>query len=187
MSKTSTDVIRQNLLSSAMQRHTLSGATMGTRYSAVFYAPVGFSADELSRSLSTAVDEVDRQMSNWNEASDLSRLNRAAVGTWVDIPDGLQEVLMAALDIERQSDGAFNIAVGEAVSGWGFGPPVYRPASIRGEVAACPEPSRHLELASGRARKHRSMTLDLSGIAKGYGVDRMASVMARFGLTAKRL
>ncbi len=93
-------------------------------------------------------------------------------------------VLLAALDIERQSNGAFNIAVGEAVSAWGFGPPARQPNCRRGESSVCPEPSRHLELENGRARKHLPMTLDLSGIAKGYGVDRMASVMARFGLTA---
>lgn len=184
MSKMSIDVTRKDMAPLILQRRNLSGATMGTRYSAAFYAPVGFATADLGQALSAAVDEVDRQMSNWNEASDLARLNRATVGSWVDIPDGLHDVLTAALDIERQSAGAFNVAVGEAVSAWGFGPPARQPRSRRGDADACPEPSLHLELERGRALKHRPMTLDLSGIAKGFGVDRMASIMDHCGLAS---
>ena len=36
---------------------------------------------------------------------------------------------------------------------------------------------------AGRVRKHHLLTLDLSGIAKGYGVDRLAEVAAAFGIT----
>ena len=163
-------------------RRTLSGATMGTRYSAIFHAPLDFGLDDLRLALQAAVDEVDDQMSIWKEQSDLNRLNSSAVGTWVDIPDALHEVLSAALDIERQSSGAFNIAVGDRVQAWGFGPQGPAAGLLDRADTPCAQPSRQLELAAGRVRKYAAMTLDLNGIAKGYGVDRMAAVMVRFGL-----
>lgn len=166
------------------QRYTLGGATMGTRYSAVFYAPPGFATDALAGALFAAVDEVDRQMSLWLAHSDLNRLNRAPVGSWIVVPDELHEVLRTALDVEQASGGAFNVAVGNAVRAWGFGPPGGESTAEHSPTGRCPRPSIDLELEPRRVRKHVAMTLDLDGIAKGYGVDRMAAVMHRFALTS---
>lgn len=165
-----------------LQRYTLGGPTMGTRYAAVFYAPAGFEMSRIEQAVGAAVATVDGQMSNWSETSDLARLNKADLETWVEIPAQLHEVLTAALDVERKSQGAFNIAVGDAVGAAGFGPTFLRQSRQRNAQEPCPAPSLHLELAYGRARKHVAMTLDLNGIAKGYAVDRMAEVMNRHGL-----
>ena len=67
-------------------RRTLNGPTMGTRYSAVFFAPEGTDIDALAAALFGAVDRVDRQMSTWKAGSDLNRLNNSPVGEWVAIP-----------------------------------------------------------------------------------------------------
>ena len=44
-----------------------------------------------------------------------------------------------------------------------------------------------LDAEALRARKHDAMTLDLSGIAKGYGVDRLTEVAHAFGIPAALL
>ena len=83
MSKTSTDLIR----------HALSGPTMGTRWSALFFTPPGFDARPVQTALQKAVDVVDAHMSTWKPDSDLMRLNRAPIGVSVAIPDDLAHVL----------------------------------------------------------------------------------------------
>lgn len=175
MSKMSTDLMR----------HALNGATMGTRWSALFHAAPGLDVAAIRMAMQAAVAQVDAQMSTWKPDSDLMRLNAAAPGVWVDIPPELMEVLETALGIGRLSDGAFDIGVGDAVAAWGFGPQKASPAAIRESLARPRRPAHELlelDRAGLRVRKHGAITLDLSGIAKGYGVDRLAEVATGFGI-----
>jgi len=171
----------------SLDRQVVNGATMGTRYSAVFYAPGPYGSSELGHALQAAVDAVDNQMSTWKPDSDLMRLNRAPTGMWVDIPVQLCVVLSAALEIGRLSGGAFDIGVGELVSAWGFGSshPVGR-QTLAPVAKASPGLPAHLcldlDCKRRRVRKRAEITLDLSGIAKGYGVDELARVLVSQGI-----
>lgn len=172
----------------ALQRHALSGETMGTRYSAIFFAAAGVDESAVGTALFAAADQVDRQMSTWKPDSDLSRLNAMPAQQWLTVPEELVEVLETALRIGVQSHGAFDIGVGDLVNAWGFGPagptPDERRASALKEHAHHPA-SDILEIdhVQNRVRKRASITLDLSGIAKGFGVDALASCLDSFGIT----
>ena len=175
MSKTSTELIR----------HALNGPTMGTRWSALFFAVPGFDTGPVQAALQQATDEVDAQMSTWNPDSDLMRLNRAPVNTPVVVPDELAQVLALGVAIGRASGGAFDIGMGDAVQAWGFGPEAVNEEGIRRALSAPRRPAHEtLELAGSRVRKREAITLDLNGIAKGYGVDRLAQTLRSFGITA---
>lgn len=177
MSKMSTDTLPT--------RHTLSGETMGTRYSAVFFANPDCDLAALSRALFEAVDRVDQQMSTWKPDSDLNRLNHAPLGSWVTLPPQVLQVLEMAQRIRARSGGAFDVSVGESVAAWGFGAHAATewpdPASVMPTRAA--GGAFELNTPLRRARLLRRASLDLSGIAKGFGVDELGRVMARFGIT----
>jgi thiamine biosynthesis lipoprotein len=160
---------------------------MGTRYSAVFFAPADADIEALNTALFAAVDRVDRQMSTWKPESDLNRLNAAPVGDWIMIPRELTTVLAASLRIGRASNGAFDIGVGDLVAAWGFGaagpgPDAERIAALAGQARPATTTALKLDEAGRRARKRAPLSLDLSGIAKGYGVDEMARVMEAFAI-----
>ena len=175
MSKMSTDLVR----------HALNGPTMGTRWSALFFAPAGFDPGPIREALQAAVDRVDEQMSTWKPGSALMRLNAAPVGAWCDLPGDLARVLHLGLAIGRASDGAFDIATGDAVAAWGFGPAEAAPAAIRAATGMPRRPAWEcLDLDGRRLRKRAPVTLDLNGIAKGHGVDLLAGVLAGGGITA---
>lgn len=168
-------------------RITLNGPSMGTRWSASLDADARVDVTALRQDLAAAVQQVDAQMSPWKPDSDLMRLNRAPVDTWVDLPAELTAVLACALDIHRLSAGAFDPGVGALVDAWGFGAVRDAPDAVaihnarqgrRPPTHACLE----LDQAAGRARKHAPLQLDLCGIAKGYAVDRMAAVLQRHGV-----
>tara|TARA_R100000935_G_C2835069_1_gene167606 strand:+ start:373 stop:1374 length:1002 start_codon:yes stop_codon:yes gene_type:complete len=169
-----------------LQRHALNGPTMGTRWSALFYRAEGFDPAPVQAALQAAVGEVDDQMSTWNPTSDLTRLNAAPVDEWVAVPARLMTVLRLGLKIGRATDGAFDIGMGDAVAAWGFGPQCATPEDIRAAMSAPRLPAYEvLDLdAAGRARKRAPITLDLNGIAKGYGVDRLTEVLTGFGITS---
>lgn len=160
----------------------LSGPTMGARWSAVFHGdPLGWH-DDLRLALQASVDEVDRQMSTYRRDSDLNRLNAAPVGAWVDLPAETIAVIEAALAIGEASGGAFDVGVGDLVAAWGFG----ADARSDSNPALTSVALKNLELdaAGRRARKWAPLRLDLSGIAKGYGVDRLGETMDRFGIAS---
>lgn len=173
----------------ALQRYQLHGPTMGSRYTAVFYAPPDAPQAAIARDLFTPVDTVDRQMSTWRADSDLCRLNRAPLGEWLAVPEKLIEVLTAAVRIERESEGAFDINVGDLVSAWGFGPGAGRPDNAR--IAALIDTARtpagkalEIDTEHRRVRKHAAVSLDLSGIAKGFAVDELARCLDGYGIDA---
>ncbi|MGR6432618.1 FAD:protein FMN transferase [Rhizobium sp. PAMB 3174] len=168
-------------------RHALNGPTMGTRWSALFHMPHHFDASEVEREMADAVSAVDRQMSTWKPESDINRLNAAPTGEWLNMPQEIIEVLAAGLAIGQASGGAFDIGMGDAVTAWGFGPDTANETAIRTARIAKRYPAHQaleLDIRNGKARKHAAMRFDLNGIAKGYGVDRLAAVAARHGIKA---
>lgn len=173
--------------SEPVERRTLHGPAMGTRWSATLDADWTLDLHALRQDLAVTVEQVDAQMSPWKPDSDLMRLNRTVVGTWVELPEEMLQVLACALDIERLSAGAFDTGVGALVDAWGFGAARDAPdaAAIRSTRAAR-RPTTHatleLDLAARRARKHAPIQIDLCGIAKGYAVDRMVEVLQRHGV-----
>lgn len=69
-----------------LQRYSLNGPTMGSRYTALFYAAPGFATRDIADRLAQAVERVEQQMSSWNPTSDLNRLNSAPRHHWVSVP-----------------------------------------------------------------------------------------------------
>lgn len=168
-------------------RHTLNGATMGTRWSATFYATAATDLAAVRDALAQVVDRVDAQMSTWQPASDLMRFNAAPTDTWIALPAELLQVLDRGLAIGRASGGAFDVGLGDLVAAWGFGAAGDTPDAdaIRRtrQVARSPaHATLELDLGAGRARKRAPCTLDLSGIAKGFAVDEMTRTLGIFGI-----
>lgn len=160
---------------------------MGTRWTAI--VPAGErGSDLLTACLQDALDRINAQMSTWDPHSVISRLNRAPRG-WYQVPDALFDVLSHALTTARASAGSYDPTVGELVDLWGFGP--------RGPA---PTPPRHDDIAQAVQRcgwrklrldgDHRAvwqpggLHLDLSSIAKGYGVDCIAATLDQHGLSS---
>ncbi len=162
----------------------LGSLTMGARWSVLID---DHGADPtLQARFQAAVDEVDAHMSSWKPDSDLMRLNAAPLDTWVSLPNRLMIVLEAGLAISRQTGGAFEMNVGDAVRAWGFGPDATDLHAIRTASAArraAANEALDLDRANGCARKSAALMLDLSGITKGYGVDRLAETATQLGVS----
>ncbi len=170
-------------MSTESARIALNGPTMGTRWTALFYAEPSVDPDTIRAALQAVVEEVDGQMSTWNAGSDLMRINAAPVGQWVPVPERLRQVLGLGLEIGRASGGAFDIGMGDAVTAWGFGPEAAAPDVIRAAMEAPRRPAHEvLELDGDHVRKAARIALDLNGIAKGYGVDRLAETLRDHGV-----
>ena len=121
---------------------------------------------------------VIAQMSNWQAESDINRFNTLPIGTWVELPLDMMTVLKAGLTMARLSGGAFDPAIGQMVERWGFGP-----LGVTGPemMPAHPAPWTLIETADQSARRLADVSLDFSGIAKGFAVDAVAEALHDLG------
>ncbi|WP_430318384.1 FAD:protein FMN transferase [Pseudomonas nitroreducens] len=169
------------------ERYDFNGATMGTRYRAVFYSSDSQNKEELAQQLNMAVMRVDLQMSNWRPDSELMRFNDLEPDIWMTLPAELLWVLHTAIQVGVESAGAFDIAVGDLVGAWGFGPQsAFANDGEREALRRQPRPSAvtalEFDFGTGRVRKRHPVHLDLSGIAKGFGVDQLARCLEDHGI-----
>jgi thiamine biosynthesis lipoprotein len=149
--------------------------------------PGGQPAERLQEAVRSALQSVDARMSLYRPESELNGFNRAGAGAPVSLSAELFAVLAAARDVSRWSDGAFDVTVAPAVETWGFGvnkqrrvPAAEQVAMQRGKVDW-----RALELdpvhrTAGKGRQ--GLQVDLGGIAKGYGVDAVATALDGLGI-----
>lgn len=168
--------------------HKFSGDTMGTRYHiTVVDEAEGLDAAALQAKIDARLVDINQSMSTYIEDSELQRFNAAPVDTWVPLSNDLFEVLLLSMEIGWISDGAFDVTVGPLVDLWGFGPvPRSEPPDAEALAAARAQVGQsalELDLLEQRARKKRPVQLDLSAVAKGYGVDMLAELLNAEGIT----
>ncbi len=163
-----------------------SRVSMACTYTVVVY---GTDRIQLPLIVNTAFEEIDRidqLMSNYNPDSPLSQINREADKHTVVVEPELFDFIQLCLKYSRESDGAFDITVGPLMKSWGFYrgegriPWFFELWNVMRKVGY-----QRLILDSHDRTIQFSvsgMELDLGGIAKGYAVDRVISLLKEYGI-----
>ncbi len=168
---------------------TFSGDTMGTRYTVKVVDLPGH-PQTVENDIQRELQRIDGLMSTYRGDSELSKLNRFdRTGEWFDVSPQTAAVIEEALAVGRLTGGAFDVTVGPLVNLWNFGPDktiveeVPTPEAI--ETAAIRVGFQHVELRTDPPavrKKLAGLYIDLSGVAKGYAVDRVAEYLAGRGM-----
>jgi FAD:protein FMN transferase len=127
---------------------------------------------------------VEALLSRFDDASELSELNRRAGRGPLRLGADLMAVLVAAEGFRRSSGGAFNIAVEPLMRSWGFhAPRAAEPSPAELAEARAAVRAAEVRLAGNRVVLPSVHTqLDLGGIGVGYGLDRMGVVLRAHGI-----
>ena len=165
-----------------------SADAMGSTYTVELY---GYDRVKMEAAADAALDEarrLDQLLSNYKADSEWSQVNQHAAERPMKISPELFQLFSACLDYSRQSEGAFDIAVGPLMKVWGFykgtGHLPHRP-EIEAAMAHVGYRHVHLDAASGSVWFDRpGVELDPGGIGKGYAVDRMVDILKRNGVNA---
>lgn len=132
----------------------------------------------IDRCFAEAAD-IHRLMSFQEPTSDVSRLNRQAHGSPVEVDKRTYEVLRQATEISRRSAGVFDVTVAPRAVACG--------ASAPPPGAPMPDPEARwhdIRLLPGEhVQFERPLWIDLSGIAKGYAVDRLIEIISTASTT----
>lgn len=126
-----------------------------------------------------AFDEVrtaERRLSSWDATSELSRLNQAPPGRWIEMSPWTAAILAEVRDWVVATGGAFDPAVGSAVAAWdlhGAG----RTASsdeLRDAHRQAGMDAWQIDPVEHRARHAPGVRLDAGGFGKGAGLRKAA-------------
>lgn len=168
--------------SDAPEKMAFNGSTMGTTYSVTLYTKdPRYTKEEVQRKVDIVLERVNAQMSTYDPDSELSRFNEYKSTQPVVISRDLERVVSRALEIANETQGALDVTVGPLVNLWGFGPqakPEKEPT--QSEIDAIREKIGYQKLRVENhqlIKDHPDMYVDLSTIAKGYGVDRVAYLL----------
>jgi len=154
----------------------ITGPTMGTTYTV---KTVG--SDVSKSQIEQTLDQVNKTFSTWDADSELSLLNRQPVNQWVDVSSELFFVLSQSQKIYQQTQGYFDPGVGRLIDAWGFGvvKVKYKPSRTQVNELLPLSSIQYLQLNDGRVKKTRDIHINLSAIAKGFGVDQVADLLKK--------
>ena len=168
------------------ERVTFDGSTMGTSYHIVVTAEFGAKTNtQLKKIVEHRLKEISQHLSTYIIDSEISRLNQAEAGAWFQVSPDLYRVINAADSVSRMTDGAFDITIGPVVELWGFGntkkvsqkePPTEEQVLVikkhvgyqKLEIQEKPPAIKKLD---------SDLKIDVSAIAKGYGVDEIVLLL----------
>lgn len=166
----------------------LSGSTMGTTYS-VTGVDQNRTIDKavLQKAIEKTLADVNTQMSNWDETSEVSRFNASGSTAPMVVSEGIAKVVKASQEIHHASDGQFDITLGPVIEAWGFGAKTSSaPASTEALAAMVSADKRMqgLKVKGNTLNKEKPDTqIYLPSIGKGYGVDQIAQVVKDAGMS----
>jgi FAD:protein FMN transferase len=175
-------------------RLVVSGPAMGTSYtiqvvlgrkiSSIRYDALQV---KLTRDIGKIIDGIVERMSVRSPASEIYRFNHFQGNGWFPVSADTARVVSHALKISERSGGAFDITMGPLIAIWGF-----RAEQKSGIIPAdseIEEALRRVGYRNLRARifppalkkENPGICCDLSAIAKGFAVDRVAEYLESIG------
>ena len=165
---------------------------MGTTYRIVVTGISDtFKHASLQNDVEKTLETICQIFSTYISDSEISHFNQCDANKWFSISEDLYDVVKAAADISRKTDGAFDITIGPTVDLWGFG------TEKKSKTRDVPNESEILEIKKSIGYENvelqetppalrklqRNVKLDASAIAKGFAVDEiLALLMKRKGI-----
>ena len=166
------------------------GRTMGSPYTVQIAGAVlaEKQVDTLKAEVEDRLKEINRQMSHYQPDSELSRFNQAPPNTPFKASPEFAQVVRFSLELWRRSGGAFDPTLAPVINLWGFGEKTEQkrvPPPAELQNALNQTGAQHLSVTSNNelVKDIPGLTINLSAVAKGFGVDEMARVLQGKGLT----
>ncbi len=166
----------------------LSGETMGTTFN---ITAIGDDLDEaaLGQAVQETLAQVNAKMSNWDPKSEVSTFSASGSTDPMQVSDEFAFVIEAANEVHEKSGGTFDVTLGPLIELWGFGPrkpedPIPADDEIATALGQVGQ-ARLLELDRGAGTLTKSeagVGINLSAIAKGYGIDAVAAQLREAGI-----
>ena len=158
----------------------INGYAQGTSYAVSYFA-----SDSLvtKGQIDSILNAIDLSMSLYKNNSSIRQFNQSEKGLMLD--QHFAAVVQRAFEINKDTQGRFDITVAPLVQLWGFGPQKISSFPDRAtieQVLPCVGMDK-IELKGSFLHKNKPcVTIDLNGIAQGYTVDVIAGFLLQKGI-----
>lgn len=160
----------------------LHGETMGTFYNIKIRQEEQQIPSDLQDRIDKELAEINRQMSVFIEDSEINQINKLRHGKELHISQEMTDLLLSAQEIHQESRGLFDPTTAPLIELWGFGVQDITKLPTKQKIA---QTLKHIGLSKLKINKDKQtiskqdslLSLNLSAIAKGYGVDRIAKLL----------
>ena len=167
----------------------IHGRTMGTTYSISLMdtETLGIKPIAIQAKIDSLLHEINQKMSTYIQNSEISRFNTHESKIPFTVSPEFVTVLNTALQVYRDSNGAFDVTVGPLVNLWGFGSENsnnLRPTNRQIESTLSYVGSKFISVINDTTiqKSNPQISLDFGAIAKGYGVDAVTKLLLKEGL-----
>lgn len=161
----------------------LTGRTMGTHYNVKYYSSKNLANKEnVQGNIDRILKQVNSEMSTYMKSSEISYFNKSDHSGPIKISEDFFYVASYALSLAEKTNGAFDPTLGPLVNLWGFGPDGKRKVPSDEDIskALSKVGFQKVELNSETREIKKTVPgvyLDLSALAKGFGVDKVAKFL----------
>lgn len=172
-----------------IESFTLTGETMGTSYHITVVVPANHSIEDfagLDALIDTALVKINQLMSTYISDSELSLFNQLPKNQWYSVSPETFAVIDYSLYLSSFSQGKFDVTVSPLINLWGFGAQARTNFPSDDDIIQAKQfvgwQSLLLDKENLRIKKEKPLSVDLSAIAKGYGVDHIALLLEEQGI-----
>jgi len=172
----------------APSRVLITGKTMGTQYHITLASlPDKLNVATIKSEIKDLLKKINQQMSTYIADSEISRFNQYSKTDWFPVSEDLTFVVSAAQHVSQQTQGAFDITVAPLVDLWGFGTKTIFKIPNDTQINTILNNVGYQQLnvsinPPALQKKNKHLRIDLSAIAKGFAVDKVAELLEIKGI-----
>lgn len=171
---------------SADEPLSIRGKTMGSYYSIIIDGADQSKLTPLKKIIEDELAEINRQMSTWDDESEITKFNRAPAAEWISVGSEFAIVVHEAQRLHALTGGAVDITVSPLIDLWGFGREKRQSLPTDQEIHEAQKSvgSQHLEVRltpPALRKKLPQLQISVSCLAPGFAADEISRLLTEQG------
>lgn len=136
----------------------------------------------LHNEIKNELQQIINEMSVFEKTSDLSQFNKNKDEGWIDVPETLADILKTSYNVYMNTNGYFDPSVGKLIDIWGFGKSKTIKVPTQNDIDTVKKDTGFNQIKFSKdfrraIKKNKEVQINLSAVAKGYAVDRIAKML----------
>lgn len=164
----------------------LSGAAQGTTWHVSVWSNSTIDTNDLQEKIEAEFQRIDKMMSNYRPDSVIEQFNRNQNHLAIEVGEEIVNLVNIARQVSQATDGCYDLTVRPLFDLWGFSKDVFNAPSetdIQNVIKKIGLNYLVSPTQTTLLKKQPELSVDLSSIAQGYSVSRIAKVVENAGIT----
>lgn len=164
----------------------LSGAAQGTTWHVSVWSNSTIDTNDLQEKIEAEFQRIDKMLSNYRPDSVIEQFNRNQNHLAIEVGEEIVNLVNIARQVSQATDGCYDLTVRPLFDLWGFSKDVFNAPSetdIQNVIKKIGLNYLVSPTQTTLLKKQPELSVDLSSIAQGYSVSRIAKVVENAGIT----